>query len=292
MQATRPASSAQGSQTPSRTRRKLPWRTAGQALGLLLVLFVTLFPFYWMVSTSLKTTAQTFASPPVWLFQPTLEHYQRALSQYAVGQSLRNSLIISFATTLIALLVGTPAAYAIARFEFRGKRELWFWFISNRMISPIVMALPFFLLARNFRLIDTHAVLILVYLTFTIPIVVWICSDQFRTVPRELDEAAMVDGASLWYSFVRISLPLAAPGVTVAAILSFIFSWNELLYPLVLTRNAARTAPVAATSFMSGYDLPWGAIMATGTLIVLPVILFALLVSKQLVRGLTMGAVK
>jgi multiple sugar transport system permease protein len=291
MQATRPLAQTQ-SERKRRTKNRQLWSRIGQTVAIILVLFGTLFPFYWMVSTSLKTTEQTFAYPPVWTFTPTFRHYISALTEYNVGRTLINSIIVSLATTFIAVLLGTPAAYAIARFDFRGKRDLWFWFISNRMISPIVMALPFFLLARNFNLIDTYWVLILVYLTFTIPIVVWICSDQFRTVPRELDEAAMVDGASLCYSFFRISLPLATPGVVVAAILSFIFSWNELLYPLVLTRNNARTAPVSATSFMSGYDLPWGEIMATGTLIVLPVTIFALLVSKQLVRGLTMGAVK
>ena len=160
------------------------------------------------------------------------------------------------------------------------------------MVSPIVLALPIFLIATQLRLIDSHLVLILVYLTFTLPIVVWLCSDQFRTIPKELDEAALVDGLGVFGTFFRIALPLALPGVVVSAILSFIFSWNELLYPLILTRNTARTAPVAATSFMSGYELPWGEIMATGTLIVLPVILFAILVSKHLVRGLTMGAVK
>jgi multiple sugar transport system permease protein len=289
MQMTRPRTQ---SSSKRRSNNLRVWSRIGQTIAIALVLFGTLFPFYWMVSTSLKTTEQTFAYPPVWAFTPTFRHYISALTEYNVGGTLLNSIIVSLATTFIAVLLGTPAAYAIARFDFRGKRDLWFWFISNRMISPIVMALPFFLLARNFNLIDTHLVLILVYLTFTIPIVVWICSDQFRTVPKELDEAAMVDGASLWYSFFRISLPLAMPGVVVAAILSFIFSWNELLYPLVLTRNNARTAPVSATSFMSGYDLPWGEIMATGTLIVLPVTIFALLVSKQLVRGLTMGAVK
>lgn len=280
-------------QTASRPNLKLLWRIL-HFVALLLVLFGTIFPFLWMVSTSLKTTNQTFANPPVFFFTPTLEHYSSALTspQYGVGKSLVNSLIVSLSTTLVALLLGTPAAYAIARFEFRGKRDLWFWFISNRMISPIVMALPFFILAKNFKLIDTHIVLILIYLTFTVPIVIWICADQFRTVPRELDEAAFVDGATMWYSFFRISLPLAMPGVVVSAILTFIFSWNELMYPLVLTRDAARTAPVAATSFMSGYELPWGEIMATGTLIVLPVIVFAMLVSRQLVRGLTMGAVK
>ena len=261
-------------------------------LALLLVLFATLFPFYWMVSTSLKTTVQTFARPPVFVFTPTFENYRSALQDYGVGGSLLNSLIVSISTTFLAILIGTPAAYALARYEFRGKRDLWFWFITNRMVSPIVLALPIFLIATQFRLIDSHLVLILVYLTFTLPIVVWLCSDQFRTVPKELDEAAFVDGLGVFGTFFRIALPLALPGIVVSAILSFIFSWNELLYPLILTRDAARTAPVAATSFMSGYELPWGEIMATGTLIVLPVIIFAILVSKHLVRGLTMGAVK
>lgn len=261
-------------------------------LALLLVLLITVFPFYWMLSTSLKTTVQTFAYPPVFVFVPTLEHYRSAFQDYGVGGSLVNSLIVSLSTTFLALLIGTPAAYALARYEFRGKRDLWFWFITNRMVSPIVLALPIFLIATQLRLIDTHLVLILVYLTFTLPIVVWLCSDQFRTIPKELDEAAFVDGLGVFGTFFRIALPLALPGVVVSAILAFIFSWNELLYPLILTRNTARTAPVAATSFMSGYELPWGEIMATGTLIVLPVIIFAILVSKHLVRGLTMGAVK
>ncbi len=278
--------------TPTPTKSNLRVSTVLHAVLLLLVFSATIFPFYWMVSTSLKATVQTFAYPPVFIFVPTFEHYWKALTEYEVGRTLVNSLIVALATTTLAVTLGTPVAYALARFEFRFKRDLWFWIISNRMVSPIVLALPFYLLATRLKMIDTYPVLILIYLTFTLPIVVWICADQFRTVPKELDEAALVDGASPFTTFVRIALPLAAPGVVVSAILSFIFSWNELLYALVLARNVTRTAPVAATSFMSGYELPWGEIMATGTLIVLPVIVFAMLVSRHLVRGLTMGAVK
>ncbi|HMG49800.1 MAG TPA: carbohydrate ABC transporter permease [Inquilinus sp.] len=262
------------------------------ALALIAIALACVFPFYWMVTTSLKDQAVALASPPVWLFEPTLDHYRAVLGPKDVGPSLLNSIIVAVSTTALAILLGTPAAYALARFEFRGKADLWFWFITNRMVSPIVLALPIFLLARSLNLIDTHLVLILLYLTFNLPIVVWICADQFRGIPHDLDDAARIDGASRFAVFLRIALPLAAPGVAVSAIFSFIFSWNELLYALVLTRSATRTAPVAATSFMSGYDLPWGEIMATGTLIVLPVIVFALIVSRQLVRGLTMGAVK
>ena len=282
------------SAVPATSQRSKPKRlvTAWHLVGLLAIFLFAVFPFYWMVATSLKTQAEALASPPIWVFTPRLDNYFEVLFNRDVLSSRINSIIIAVSTTVLAVGLGTPAAYALARFEFKAKEELWFWFITNRMLSPIVVALPIFLMARTFGLIDTHIVLILVYLTFNLPIVVWICTDQFRGVPKDLDEAARLAGASRFTIFWRIALPLAMPGVAVSAIFSFIFSWNELLYALVLTRNAARTAPVAATSFMSGYDLPWGEIMATGTLIVLPVIIFALMVSKHLVQGLTMGAVK
>jgi multiple sugar transport system permease protein len=262
--------------------------TVWHAIGLLIVFLTSVFPFYWMVTTSLKSQADALAMPPVWLFKPTLAHYIDALFEHDVAHSLLNSLIVASSTTFLAILLGTPAAYALARFEFRGKEDLWFWFISNRM----VLAVPFFLIATKLDLVDTHIVLILLYLTFSLPIVVWICTDQFRNIPVELDEAARLDGASAWRVFWRINLPLAMPGIVVSAIFAFIFSWNDLLYALVLTRTDAITSPVAATSYMSGYELPWGEIMATGTLIVLPMVVFALAVSGRLVQGLTMGAVK
>ena len=264
----------------------------GHFVLLLVVIVVCVFPFYWMVTSSLKEPAAILSPSPQFLFHPTLGNYTTAFQKFDIGASLVNSLIVALSTTAISLTLGTPAAYAIARFEFKGKRDLWFWFISNRMISPIVVALPFFLIARQFRLLDTQLVLILIYLTFNVPIVVWICADQFRNIPKELDEAATLEGYSSFGIFWRIALPLAAPGIAVSAIFSFIFSWNELLYALVLTRTNARTAPVVATSFLSGYELPWGQIMATGTLVALPVIIFSIIVSRQLVRGLTMGAIK
>jgi multiple sugar transport system permease protein len=264
----------------------------GHGLGLLVVLAFALFPFLWMVASSFKTQADLLASPPMWLFGPTLQHYAEVWADRTAIDAVMNSLIVAGSTTALAVLLGAPAAYALARFEFRGKRELWFWFITNRMISPIVLALPVFVLARQLQILDTHLVLILIYLTFTLPIVVWICTDQFRSVPPDLEQAARLDGASQLTIFRRIYVPLGLPGIAVSAIFSFIFSWNELMYALVLTRRDALTAPVVATSYMSGYELPWGKIMATGTLIVLPVILFALLVSRHMIRGLTMGATK
>jgi len=279
-------------QRAKRARAARKRATVWHFLGLVVVFLSSVFPFYWMVTTSLKSQADALAMPPVWFFTPTLSHYTDALFEHNVAQSLLNSLIVASSATFLSIMLGTPAAYALARFEFRGKEDLWFWFISNRMVSPVVLAVPFFLIATKLDLVDTHIVLILLYLTFSLPIVVWICTDQFRNIPVELDEAARLDGASPWRIFWRINLPLAMPGIVVSAIFAFIFSWNDLLYALVLTRSDAITSPVAATSYMSGYELPWGEIMATGTLIVLPMVVFALAVSGRLVQGLTMGAVK
>ena len=261
-------------------------------LALLLVLVVCVFPFYWMVTASFKQQPDILSSTPQFLFEPTLQNYVDAFGKFDIIKSLKNSLFVALVTVVLSLVLGTPAAYAIARFEFKGKRDIWFWFISNRMLSPIVVALPFFLIARNLKLLDTPWALILIYLTFNVPIVVWICADQFRNIPKELDEAATLEGYSSFAIFWKIGLPLAMPALAVSAIFSFIFSWNELLYALILTRSEAKTAPVVATSFMSGYELPWGQIMATGTLVALPVIVFSMIVSRQLVRGLTAGAVK
>ena len=264
----------------------------GHLAALVALLVFTLFPFFWMIASSLKDQTDLLASPPVWWFTPTLDHYREIRDDPAVLQAIVNSLIVSGGTTALALLLGTPAAYALARFKFRGKKDLWFWFISNRMVSPIVLALPIYVMAQQAGMLDTRIVLILVYLSFSLPVVIWLCTDQFSAIPPELEQAARLDHANQWDIFWRIYLPLGLPGIAVSAIFSFIFSWNELLFSLVLTRSEARTAPVIATSFMSGYELPWGKIMATGTAIVLPVTIFALLVSRHMVRGLTMGATK
>jgi multiple sugar transport system permease protein len=261
-------------------------------IGLLAVFLFAVFPFYWMVSSSFKTQTQILASPPIWLFHPTLGNYAQVFADEKVTRAVLSSLIVAVFSTGLSVALAAPAAFALARYEFRGKSDLWFWFISNRFISPIVLALPVYIIARNLHILDTHLVLILIYVTFILPIVVWITTDYFRSIPKELEEAARLEGASQFDIFWRIYVPLGVPGLAVSAIFGFIFSWNELLYALVLTRRDVQTAPVVATSFMSGYEIPWGKIMATGTVIVLPVTIFALLVSRHMVRGLTMGATK
>ena len=196
-------------------QRRALW---GEAAILVLIGLFCVFPFYWMVTTSLKTQIVALESPPVWLFTPTLANYWEVLFEDKVAPTLINSIIVAVCTTGLAVALGTPAAYALARFEFRGKQDLWFWFITNRFVSPVVLAFPVFLIARETGLRDTHAALILMYLTFTLPIVIWICTDQFRSIPRELDEAALLEGASQWTIFRRICLPLAMPGVAVTMV--------------------------------------------------------------------------
>ena len=153
-------------------------------VGLLIVLIVCVFPFYWMVAASLKSPPDILSSTPQFFFEPTLQNYVDAFGKFDILKSLKNSLFVALVTVVLSLVLGTPAAYAIARFDFKGKRDIWFWFISNRMLSPIVVALPFFLIARNLKLLDTPWALILIYLTFNVPIVVWICADKFSKITK------------------------------------------------------------------------------------------------------------
>ncbi len=262
-------------------------------IALLIIVIAAVFPIYWMIAASLKTDNELFAVPPVWFWMPTLQHYATVLHNTDMTRALANSVIIAAFTTLFSLLFGIPAGYGIARYKFRFRREVWFWFVSNWMIIPVVLVIPYFLIATRIHLLNSPVLLVAIYQTFGIPLVVWLMVDQFRTIPTDLEEAAQVDGAGIFTAFLRIMVPIALPGVAVSAILVALFSWNELLYAQILASSqAARTAPVVALTFLGGYEVPWGDIMAAGTLIVLPVLVFAILVSRYLVRGLTLGAIK
>ncbi len=250
------------------------------------------FPIYWMIITGLRPQTETFSSPPKLIPTITLDHYKEVLEEGTVLQGLWNSVVVATSSTLLALILGVPAAYVLARWEFKRKSDLWFWIISNRFISPIVVVLPFFLIAINLQLVDTYWVMIIIYQTFAIPFVVWLSIDQFRAIPKEIDEAAAVDGASIIKTFLRIDLPLVFPSLSVSAVLIFVSCWNELLFAQILTRSDAITGPVVALGYMSGYDIRWGPMMATSTLVVLPIILFTAALSRNLVRGLAMGAIK
>lgn len=261
--------------------------------GILVILVVILFPLYWMVAASLKTEAQIFSIPPVWAFRPQFTPYIQAIRQDNVLGALLNSLIVTAGSVGLGLLVGAPAAYGIARYRFRGRRDVWFWYVTNWMLVPVVVLIPFYLTASHMHLINNLIVLILVYQVFIVPLVVWLMVDQFRSVPIDLEEAAQLDGLGRFGVFLRICLPLVKPGVTVSAILAGIFAWNDLLYGFILTpARSVRTAPMIVLTYLGGYIVPWPKVMAGATLVSAPVIIGGIIVHKYIARGLTLGAVK
>ena len=275
-----------------RQRRTSPWRYAPLALASL----ASLAPVYWMLTISLKSEADHFASPPKWfVFSPTLEHYRDAFVVRSFGQYLITSAIVALLSTAFALLIGTLAAYALARFEMRFKlnRRLSLWILSTRMFPPIVTVVPLFLMMRDLRLINTIASLVIVYTAFNLPFVVWMMRGFFNEVPREMEEAAMVDGDSRLGALWRVVLPLVKPGLAATAVFCLIMSWNEFLFALVLTQTeAAMTLPIGIAGRVTQYEIKWGVMSAAGVVAMLPILIFALSVQRYLVRGLSLGAVK
>ncbi len=262
-------------------------------IGVVVILVVILFPLYWMVAGSLKTEAELFRIPPVWTWQPHLDAYAQAIQQDRVLGALLNSVIVTVSAVALGLLVGAPAAYGIARYQFRGRRDVWFWYVTNWMLVPVVVLIPFYLTASTLHLINNLIVLVLVYQVFIVPLIVWLLVDQFRSVPIDLEEAAQLDGLNRFGVFLRICLPLVKPGIAVSAILAGIFAWNDLLYGFILTpAQSVRTAPMIVLTYLGGYIVPWPKVMASATLVCAPVIIGGVIVHKYIARGLTLGAVK
>ncbi len=253
------------------------------------VLAVVLFPALWLLQLSFRPGGDIFDLRLV--FVPTLDNY-RALWTGLFPGSFGNSIVTSLAATLLSLLLGVPAAYALSRWRFRAHRALALWILATRMAPPVAFTIPFFLAYRFAGLIDTIAGLVLIYLTFNLALVVWMMRNFFDGVPRALEEAAWIDGCGVWSAFRRIALPLSAPGLAATGVLCFILSWNDFFYALILTRTRAMTAPVAIVNFMQYEGWEWGKIAAGGTLVMLPVVAFSIFVRSYLVNGLTAGGVK
>jgi len=260
------------------------------ALVMLLAAMIML-PFVWLVLMSFKTNDDIFAFPPKLLFVPTLDNYV-ALWASSFRYSFLNSAVVSITSTLLALLVGVPGAYALSRMSIRQEKPLSLLILASRMAPPIAFTIPYFLAYRWMGLLDTKLGLILIYLTFNISLVVWLMRSFFDACPRSLEEAAWVDGASLWQGFVSIMLPISGPGLAATAILCFLYSWNDFFFALILTRNHAMTAPVAVVNFMNYEGWEWGKIAAGGAMVMLPVLVFSIVVRKFLIQGMTTGAVK
>ena len=269
---------------------------AGLGAVTALALFLVLFPFYWAFLNSIKKPEETFQ--PSWIpflqFQPTLEHWRSQLATPEIRHALLNSAIISIGAATLALALGTLAAYALARIHFNrpSNGALTTWFLSQRVLPPVMFVTPFFLLMRQFGLIDSVLALVLLNATFTLPFAVIILSQTFRELPRELEEAALVDGASHLQSFLSIVLPLAMPGLAATWVICMAFSWNEFLFALSLTSKSAIPMPViiAGAEHTRGVQFWFVGVNVLMTMLV-PIIL-ALLAQRYIIRGLTLGALK
>jgi multiple sugar transport system permease protein len=266
-------------------------KTFAKYLALLLVMAFFMTPILWTAITAFKPTELITASPIVWLFWPTLDHFRVIFFEGNIASPLINSTIIATVSTIGVLATAAPASYALSRFRIPFRSQLASYFLSARMAPPVTVVLPLFLIFRNLDLIDTHVALIIAYITVNMPFAIWMIKGFFDEIPTELDEAALLDGCSRFHAFARIVLPLAGPGLAATAIISFIFSWNEFLFAILLTNFHARTLPVAASALMTDRMVLWGELCASTVIIYLPVMLFALLVRNYLIKGLTFGAV-
>jgi multiple sugar transport system permease protein len=258
-----------------------------------IVLFC-LFPFYWLISISLKTGNDLQSSsliPP----NPTLKNYQEIFKNPDFTKALRNSAVVALSTTALALAVGSFCAYALARLKLRGKFVILAIVLTISTFPQIAIAAPLFKLWSDIGLFNTWIGLIIPYLTFALPLTVYILVSFFREIPKDLEEAALVDGATHFEAFRKVVVPLAAPGLATAGILTFIGAWNEFLLAVTLTSSSkARTVP-AAIAFFTGateHEVPYGSISAASVVISVPLIVMVLLFQKRIVAGLTAGAVK
>jgi multiple sugar transport system permease protein len=259
-------------------------------LGIVLIVFMT--PIYLILVSSLKPSPVMFSKPPVFIFTPTLNHYYDLFTMRPFHMQILNSLIVAFGSTAFSLTVGTLAAYAISRIKSRWINDVAFWILSMRMFPPIAVVVPYYIIFKSLGLLDTPLALIIVYSTFNIPLTVWLMKGFFDEVPEALEEAAQVDGHGVVATFLRVTLPLTAPGLAVAAVFCFIFSWNEFLFALMLTGSKAQTVTVAVMSFWSSDSVQWGRIMAGSFVVLIPGVIFVLTCQRWLVKGLTMGSVK
>jgi len=263
---------------------------------LAIALMMFMFPVAWMFLTSFKTESEYFSYPPVFIPKDfSLRNYFNAMAFPPDGrgglQGLRDSLIIAAATALVSLIIGAPAAYSLARFRIGGD-NLSFWILSTRMFPPVASALPLFLIFKQLRLLDTHMALIIANTIFNLPFVIWLLKGFFEELPRGVEEAALIDGCTYWGSFVRIALPLIAPGLMVVTLFSFIFAWNEFMFALLLTRRSVRTLTIIVPSLVGGHEILWGEIAAIGVIAIIPGVVLSILLQRYLVRGLTLGALK
>jgi len=262
-------------------------------IPLILLIAFAIFPYLWTFLTSIKPERELYTSVLRYLpAEPTLENYVTLFSKSNFFKNMWNSLLVAGVTSIISLFVSVLAAYAFARFNFRGKTFFLGSFLLINMFPPVLLLTPLFTIMRKLGLLYTPFSLMIAYSTFTIPFSVWLLTGYIRDLPVSLEEAAMVDGCSRLEAFIRITLPLTIPGIVATGIYIFITAWNEFIFALMFTNEATRTLPVALQTFIGQFEIQWGLLTAGGVVTTIPVVVLFMLIQKKLVEGLTAGAVK
>jgi multiple sugar transport system permease protein len=252
---------------------------------------VVVFPVAWMALMTVKPEAIMFARPPVWIFTPTLEHFDYVLAHGFVWNLLA-SLVVAGVSTALVVVIGTPAAYAFARFPIRRRDDLLLFVLATRMAPPIALVIPFYLIYARIGLLDTYAGLVVAYLTFNLSFYVWVLRSFCRELPVELEEAARADGYPRGQVLLRVVLPMLRPGIIATAVLCFIFAWNEFLFAFMLGGKTVETLPVAVPKLITAQGVKWGELSIVGIAALVPVLVVVFVLQRHIVRGLTMGAVK
>ncbi len=251
-----------------------------------------IYPIFWLFTTSIKFEVDIFSMPPkFFIFTPTLKHFIHVFHETEYPVQALNSLIAAVSNTALSLFIGTMAAYGISRFKVGGNRLL-FWFLSLRMLPPIVVSVPIFVVAAKLRLIDTRFILPILYLLLNVPFVVWMMKSFIDEIPEEMEESALIDGCTYFGAIWRIVLPMITPGLVATGVLCFIFAWNEFLLAMIFTRATAMTLPVGIAGFITTEQVFWGPITASASLASIPPVILALIFQRYMVRGLTFGALK
>ncbi len=289
---------ALGRRTRARkTTRRVDYRSpqgrVANALAIAAVIVFFLWPVYWLITTAFKFGRDAFTTPPQWLFfNATLENFRYVFASLPVLTYLRNSIIISLGAVALSLLLGVPGGYAIARTRSRLLGSTAFLFLVLLMVPPVAMLIPFYMIMRDLHLLGSYAALILLDTVFDACFVVWMMRSYFAEVPLEMEEAALVDGASRWQAFLLVALPLSIPGIIAAAIYTLIFSWNDFLFALLLTSPATKTLPLGVMTSFSSVQINWGNMAVLSLFTILPAVLVALFLNRYFVQGLTLGATK
>lgn len=253
---------------------------------------IYIFPVYWLISVSIAKTVDAFRFPPKMIFVPTLENYKALFETRPVGRYYTNTLIVVSSTVTLSLFIGLPASYALSRFRIKKKKDIAVWILSLLMLPPVAAAIPYYLFMRQLGLLHTRLSLIIVYTTFNLPFIIWLTKSFFDSLPKEIEEAALIDGCTKIGALWRIAIPLCRHGIVSSALFCVIISWNEFLFAFVLTGLDSYTLPISILSFWTDKHVYWGQILAMGVILVIPIIILGIVIQKFLVRGLTFGAIE